>query len=122
MTNTEEQIIAVDLDGTIIDFSWATYAGVTTFGLVDEAFVEQLRQYHGAGWKIIIHTCRLTPRIYEAEGLSEARMLDILTRFLRERHIPFHNIWTGVGKPVARLYIDDRSMRPDEFKQRSPRL
>lgn len=45
------------------------------------------------GYKIMIHSCN---RVKWAE------------EWLNHWHIPYDEVWEGVGKPVASLYVDDR--------------
>jgi len=112
----EERTIAVDLDGTILDFSLKAYKGITTFGKVDRDMVKALRRVRAQGWRIIIHSCRVTPLVYTREGYTEADAIALLTEFLKKNDIPFDMIWTGPGKPLARFYVDDRAVSPEAFK------
>ena len=109
--------VAVDLDGTILDFSLKTYKDISTFGKIDQGMVDALRRVRAQGWRIIIHSCRVTPFVYAQEGYTEEQAITFLTTFLEKNDIPFDMIWTKPGKPLASFYVDDRAVSPEAFKE-----
>jgi len=70
MSDKEEKTLAVDLDGTIIEFNWETYSGIHDFGKVDRDMVKALEKAQAHGFYVTIHSCRMTPMVYEPEGLT----------------------------------------------------
>ena len=116
MSDIEDKTVAVDLDGTIIEFDWETYQSIRDFGKVDRDMTKALKKARAQGWYVIIHSCRMTPMVYEPDGLTAKTALIHLRCFLVDNDIPFDDIWVGPGKPVAKFYVDDRGLRPEEFK------
>lgn len=107
--------IAIDLDGPIFEVYWdsvnfhgSTYR-VNKFGKPvpgAKRFMEYLRSI---GHRIIIHTCRTNP---EANHGRTLKYLASLVRDELHKHdMPFDEVWSGEGKPLAELYIDDRAVR-----------
>jgi hypothetical protein len=99
--------ICVDLDGVLCQR--AAGSRKANFGEPFDGAVEFMTDL-AAKAEIVIYTSRLTTES-EAEK-SEIRGL--IEAWLRENRIPFNEIYTGNGKPLAVAYVDDRgvSCRP----------
>lgn len=82
-------VLALDWDGTLVDANqkWLPYAE------------ESLRTLTRDGHTIIVHSCRAN----WPEGLAS------IYAKLQAAHLPIE-VWTGEGKPVADLYLDDRAV------------
>ena len=84
------------------------------------AVVAKLREYAADGYVIVIHTAR-NMRTYDGEvGLINVHTLPVIVGWLDHHDIPYHEII--VGKPwcgPGGFYVDDRSLRPDEFARMS---
>jgi len=108
--------LAVDLDGTILTFNWSDWIrdGMKYFGRPKKGAKKTLELLQGDGHIIVIHTCRINKSInprFSIEGLVE-RVRNVLD----EHEIPYDQIWSGEGKPVADVYIDDRAMEFTSWK------
>ena len=102
--------VAVDWDGTAVEPVWPKQA--TQFR---PGFVEAMRDFHEAGFRLLIHTARLNP--YNAFTHKERSPGEIATeehaiRALLDAHgLSFIGIWNKPGKPSASVYIDDKAER-----------
>ena len=125
------KIVCVDLDGVLAKLD--KWEGVERFGPVIPGarfFLEELRR---KGFRIIIHTVRCSPDVNPPieEGnlpsgpkwLPGGRvafwttyLVDLVRQWLTENDLPFDEIWSGRGKPLADIYIDDRAVgcRPQD--------
>lgn len=96
--------VAVDLDGTLAQYDgWkgAEHIGQPFKGAVQ--FTKALKQ---AGFHIIIHTARTCEaNAYQGKSARIAR------RWLKDHGFKFDEVWTGVGKPIACAYVDDRAVQ-----------
>lgn len=109
--------IVIDLDGTLtLHDSASSYAEK----MPNVAVVAKLREYAADGYVIVIHTAR-NMRTYDGEvGLINVHTLPVIVGWLDHHDIPYHEII--VGKPwcgPGGFYVDDRSLRPDEFARMS---
>ena len=113
----EVKSIAIDLDGTILEFDWEQWAmyQMNYFGKPKEGAIKALKFLKKLGYKIIIHTCRTNPKLHPQHTLGELWM--IVEKKLVEYGIPFDEVWVETGKPIADLYIDDRGYRFGSWKQ-----
>ena len=104
------QNIAVDLDDTILEMDWARWGaeGMDYFGDPKPGAAEALHKLRAAGYRIIIHTCRTNTELNPAYTIKELR--EKIATALEERGVPYDEIWTGEGKPIAPFYVDDRAI------------
>ena len=104
--------IIMDLDDTISFTVSGQYADASP----NLPVVEKLREYKEMGFDIAINTSR-NMRTYAGNvGKINANTLPIIIAWLEQHHIPYDEIYTG--KPwcgFEGFYVDDRSIRPDEF-------
>ena len=91
----EEKSIAVDYHGTLnID------------GAVNEVLKNKLIELKNLGYHIFIHTAGITDSPGAINGI---------TNWLQVNEIPYDEIWQRAGKPDAGIYVDDKSIRPNEI-------
>lgn len=128
--------IALDMDGTL--FEWG--ADHLRVGAPMPGAFEAIRQFQAWGLDVIVHSCRATweagggtnevARAMIGLGFQVAEMsyelspdgnqrpclivltpdligMDVIPDYY-ERPVVF--IWTGVGKPIASWYVDDRAV------------
>ena len=113
MSARSQKRIVIDLDNTLtMPGGPADYAEKSP----NVEVVDRLREYKAQGFEIAIHTAR-NMRTYSGNvGRINAVTLPIIIGWLQRHDIPYDEIF--VGKPwcgEAGFYVDDKSLRPDEF-------
>lgn len=109
-----DRCIVIDVDGTIClkKRSDETYNDIRPHAEV----VERLREYRAEGFYIILATSR-NMNTYDGNiGLITANTAKQLMAWLDCHDVPYDEL--HVGKPwagKAGFYVDDKSIRPDEF-------
>lgn len=82
----------------------------------DSKMVERLRYYKKNGAKITLFSSRNMNTYKGNLGLINANTAIVLTEWLKKWDIPYDEIMYGKPWPGHRgLYIDDRTVRPNEF-------
>lgn len=108
--------IIMDLDETIC----STREGKYSESIPDLAIIQKLRDYRSLGFEIVISTSR-NMRTYAGNvGKITANTLPVIISWLDRHEVPYDEIY--VGKPWCGhegFYVDDRSIRPDEFAKLS---
>lgn len=108
--------LIVDLDDTICSTKNGDYQNSTP----DKQLIEKLHQYKRDGFEIVINTSR-NVRTYSGNvGKINANTLPIIIDWLEKNNVPYDEIY--VGKPwcgYEGFYIDDKAIRPSEFKSMS---
>lgn len=108
-----------DIDGTIcpIKKKDETYEELVPFQRV----VEKLRYYKKNGAKIILFTSRNMNSYQGNIGVINKNTARIMLEWLDKWEIPYDEIIYGKPWPGQKgFYIDDRSVRPDEFLKYTP--
>lgn len=107
--------IAVDLDGVLFKVYWGDETGmvfdVNEFGEVVPGARVSMKALKKAGFYLIVHTCRTNPELNRTVQCPATELQKIVELKLKEEDIPFDEVFAGVGKPVAAVYIDDRAIR-----------
>ena len=114
-----DKIVCVNLDGVLAKYE--KWEGIQNFGQVIPGarfFLEALRR---VGFKIIIHTVRCSldanpaPVCREPESWVD-HLVTLVRQWLNANDLPFDEIWSDRGKPLADIYIDDRAVvcRPQD--------
>lgn len=109
----------VDIDGTLcpIKAQNETYEELQPF----PAMVEKLRYYKANGAKIVLYTSRNMNTYKGNIGLINKHTAVLLAAWLEKWKIPYDEIVYGKVWPGHKgFYIDDRTVRPDEFLKFSP--
>jgi capsule biosynthesis phosphatase len=103
--------IIIDLDNTI-SFSSGDYDSAKP----NLEVISKIKEYRELGFEIIIHTSR-NMRTYEGNiGKINIYTLPGIMNWLTKHEVVFDQVI--VGKPWCGFngfYVDDRSVRPDEF-------
>lgn len=104
--------IIMDLDDTICQTENGDYINSKPVPEV----IEKMHEYKRLGFEIAINTSR-NMRTYQGNtGKITANTLPIILEWLSQHNVPYDEIY--VGKPwcgMEGFYVDDRSIRPDEF-------
>lgn len=115
----EEYTIVLDIDGTIcpIKKKDERYEELIPFKDV----VEKIRYYKDCGAKIVLYTSRNMNSYNGNIGLINKYTATTLLRWLEKWDIPYDEIVYGKVWPGHKgFYVDDRTVRPDEFLRYAP--
>ncbi len=83
--------------------------------------VKKLREYKEKGAKIILYTSRNMNSYHGDLDLIHQNTEPVLREWLRKWDIPYDDIVFGKLWPGHKgFYVDDRTVRPDEFLKCSP--
>ncbi len=107
-----------DVDGTLcpIKKKEEAYEDLVPY----EDMVAKLREYKEGGAKIILFTSRNMNSYHGNIGLINANTAKIMTVWLDQWQIPYDEIIYGKPWPGHKgFYVDDRTIRPDEFLNKS---
>lgn len=117
--NYDEYTFIFDIDGTLCPIKKVTekYEDLTPYPLM----VEKLRFYKKSGAKIILHTSRNMNSYHGNIGIINKNTAKILLNWLEKWNIPYDEIIYGKPWPGHKgFYIDDRTVRPNEFLDCTP--
>lgn len=109
-----------DIDGTLcpIKKKDEKYEDLIPFS----DMVEKLKYYKENGAKIVLYTSRNMNSYNGNIGLINKNTAVVLTAWLNKWKIPYDEIVYGKVWPGHKgFYVDDRSVRPDEFLKYSPK-
>jgi capsule biosynthesis phosphatase len=108
--------LIIDLDDTIC----RTVCGNYRDSILDQEMLSRIIEYKNAGFEIVIHTSR-NVRSYSGNiGKITAHTLPVIVEWLNKHSVPYDEIY--IAKPWCGnegFYVDDRSVRPSEFKKLS---
>lgn len=82
--------------------------------------IEKMWEYKKQGFEICLSTSRNMRTYHGNSGKIAANTLPILIEWLQKHNVPYDEIY--IAKPwcgFEGFYIDDKSIRPDEFLQLS---
>lgn len=114
----EDITLIFDVDGTLcpIKKKEEKYEDL----IPDEEMVNKLKMYKENGAKIVLFSSRNMNSYNGNLGLINANTAVIMQAWLKKWNIPYDEILFGKPWPGHKgLYIDDRSVRPDEFLEHS---
>jgi len=102
-------VIAVDLDGVLCSFD--SFKGIRHFGLPVVGAVTFVRHLYEMG-TVIIYTCRCNPELagVTASDSVVAALEGNVREWLDGAGFSYHQVFTGIAKPLADVYIDDRAV------------
>lgn len=106
--------LVVDIDGTLCPLKGAgeDYADLQPY----PAMVERLREYRQQGFEIVLYTSRNVRTWNGNLGKINRHTLPKIVAWLERHGIPCDELYVGKPWPGAEgFYVDDRSIRPDEF-------
>lgn len=100
--NTHNKSVCVDLDGTLLYYTnWKGMDG--RLGKPRPGareFLINIRKFA----RVIIFTARLAEKNISTKTLSQ------IESWLAQHNLPYDEIYTGKGKPVAEAFVDDRAI------------
>ena len=103
-----------DIDGTLcpIKKKEEEYIDLVPF----KAMVDKIREYKAKGAKIVLFTSRNMNSYGGNIGLINANTAKVILKWLEKWDIPYDEIIYGKPWPGHHgFYVDDRTIRPDEF-------
>jgi capsule biosynthesis phosphatase len=115
-----EYSFVFDIDGTLcpIKKKDERYEDLVPYN----EMIEKLRYYKENGAKIILYTSRNMNSYNGNIGLINKNTAVILQAWLEKWKIPYDEIVYGKVWPGHKgFYVDDRTVRPDEFLKLSPK-
>lgn len=115
----KEYSFVFDIDGTICPIKQKDerYEDLVPFPEI----VEKIRMYKENGAKIILYTSRNMNSYNGNIGLINKHTATVLLEWLDKWDIPYDEIVYGKVWPGHKgFYVDDRTVRPDEFLKYSP--
>ena len=107
-----------DIDGTLCPIKGADekYEDLVPY----KEMVDRIREYKEQGAKIILYTSRNMNTYKGNIGLINANTARVVLDWLEKWDIPYDEIIYGKPWPGHNgFYVDDRTVRPDEFLSRS---
>jgi len=108
--------LIMDLDDTIC----STHDGDYRNSIPDAEVIRKMNDYREMGFTIAISTSR-NMRTYSGDiGKINANTLPVIVEWLLKHNVPYDEII--VAKPwcgMEGFYVDDKAIRPSEFKQKS---
>lgn len=117
--NYSEYTFVFDIDGTIcpIKKKEEKYEDLVPFPDI----VEKLKEYKKDGAKIVLYTSRNMNSYNGNIGLINKNTAAVLLTWLEKWEIPYDEIVYGKVWPGHKgFYVDDRTIRPDEFLKYTP--
>ena len=109
----------LDVDGTLcpIKKKEERYEDLVPY----PSMVQRIRYYHENGARIVLFTSRNMNSYQGNIGLINANTAKILLEWLEKWEIPYDEIIYGKPWPGHNgFYVDDRTVRPNEFLQCTP--
>ena len=103
-----------DVDGTLcpIKKKEEEYIDLVPY----KEMIEKLREYKNGGAKVVLFTSRNMNSYGGNIGLINANTAKVLLEWLDKWEIPYDEIIYGKPWPGHKgFYVDDRTVRPDEF-------
>lgn len=107
-----------DIDGTLCPIKGKDerYEDIVPY----PEMVEKIRDYKQQGAKIILYTSRNMNTYKGNIGLINANTAGVILEWLKKWDIPYDEIIYGKPWPGHNgFYVDDRTVRPDEFLNRT---
>lgn len=104
--------VCVDLDGVLADDS-AGWQGPEVIGPPMPGAKEFMEELSETAY-VIVFTCR-TKEVENLSGVdlssyTKDRMRSVIAAWMDKHGIPYDEVYTGQGKPLAAAYIDDRAI------------
>lgn len=108
--------IVMDIDDTI---SFAlTYADPSVYAEAEPnlELIATMQRLSKMGYKFILHTSRGWISCKEDPERAKEKYLKQIEAWMQKYDVPYERII--FGKPFGIIYVDDKSIRPDEFVEK----
>jgi len=83
--------------------------------LIDQSFIEKLREAYEKGWYILIFSRRGQVETNGNPSLDKSKIVFEIQKTCEWFEIPFHQI--QLGKPVSAITIDNSAITTDTFEK-----
>ena len=117
---SDSKRIVIDVDGTVCH---TKDEGVSYLNAQPNLeVIRQIQKYKDGGFTIVLYTSRQMRTHENNLGKIVANTVPVLIEWLKRNKVPFDEI--HIGKPwcgFEGFYVDDKSVRPDEFASMSYR-
>lgn len=107
-----DKVIIVDFDGTLCLFEKDTSAENIPKGIPNIPLINKLNELYNKGYEIEIYTARGHNSCKSREEAKE-KYESIIKDWLNKHNVKYSKL--SFQKPYARVYIDDRAIRPSEI-------
>lgn len=104
---TKPYVLALDLDATVHSYELGWHDG-TLYGTPLPGAKEAIQRILNAGWEILLYTARVK---HEGEFGYKPMSAETIKEWWDKYELPPIKIWSGHGKPLAHVYLDDRAIR-----------
>lgn len=94
--------LIIDFDGVLHTYEKGWHDG-TIYGGVFPGAKHAMEQLH-EHFSLVIHSCRCTPNLCHPTQVKD------IQDWLRDKGIPFDEVWAGLGKPLGCCYLDDQGL------------
>jgi hypothetical protein len=108
LAKRKRHIIAIDLDGTLIENEWPR------MGAWKPGAIEAVRRFQREGYAVVVFTMRVSPYWLDGTRRSEAdrqKDIDAVRELLDSAGLHAVPIWLKEGKPPYSVLIDDKAER-----------
>lgn len=106
--NRKRHIIAIDLDGTLIENAWPA------MGDWKPGAIEAVKRFQQEGYAVVVFTVRISPYWLDGTRRSEEAVAEAIQEVrdkLDSAGLASVTIWTKEGKPPFSVLIDDKAER-----------
>lgn len=106
-----ENVIVFDFDGVIHGYRKGFHDG-TIYDTPVNGIQDILDALRSRGYKIVIYSSRCHSRFYN--GKYQDSQIKEMEKWMKWWGVPYDEIYTGSGKPVCKLFVDDNAYRFDK--------
>jgi capsule biosynthesis phosphatase len=106
----EMRTFVFDLDGTLCETEGSNYLD----SVPKKDMIDRVNSLYDRGHTVIIFTARGMGSTFNSKEDAEDMYYVLTENWLTDNGVKFHKLF--LGKPAGDVYVDDKGMRPDEFK------
>lgn len=105
--------IVMDIDDTISFANTYNDVGAYSEAIPNTELISVMQKLASQGYKFILHTARGWISCKEDVRAAESKYRKQIEAWLQKYHVPYDKLL--FGKPYGIWYVDDKSLRPEEF-------